>query len=141
MPYLFVFASIIAVAAISFMYKMVLTRIIVDPDSYSKNMTKFFIGTGIGEAIPIILLVIGLANIQNYTDTEKILLPLILIVLLWVSGIFFIFLQRKFAVGGVVAGSKQEDIMPMIRTFSLIAIGLIGAIPIASFIALLTAIL
>lgn len=106
MPYLFVLASIIAVAAISFMYKMVLTRIIVDPDSYSKNMTKFFIGTGIGEVIPIILLVIGLANIQNYTDTEQILLPLILIVVLWVSGIFFIFLQRKFAIGGVVAGSK-----------------------------------
>lgn len=123
--YIFVLAAAIAVFGILIFYKRNVELIKEDPSNTPEAHKNFFIGAAISESIPLILVIMGIVNLEQ-VPMEEIYFPAIIVVFLMVFSLFFIFLQR--AVG------TDEESKPRVTTFSLIAVAVTNAIP---FIALL----
>jgi len=136
MSSVFVIATIICVVGIAFIYKMMLGKVIASPHLISHHMTRYFMGVGLVEMIPIVLLVIGLTKSHRFVGMDEIVVPVILVILFWAAGLFFVFLQRKFSLGAG-ANKDQKDVVPAIQQLTLITIALMTAIPLVSVICLL----
>lgn len=124
--YIYVAAAAIAVFAIVFVFKLNVEKIKENPEQAPKAMTHFFIGAAISETLPIILLVLGLINLEPVHSIEEIYFPGILIIMFMAFAMFFILLQR--AVG------SHEDSKAAVNNFSFIAIAMANAIPIAALV-------
>ena len=123
--YIFVIAAALAVFGILMMYKKNVERLKEDPSQIGEAHRSFFIGTAVIEALPIVLLILGLVNLEP-VPMEDIYLPAIIIVLLAAFSVFFIFLQR--AVG------TDEESKQAVNNFSMIAIMMSNAIPIIALV-------
>lgn len=129
--YIYVIASAIAVFGIIFVFKINVDKMKENSEYAPKAMNQFFIGAAISETLPIILLILGIINQEPVQSIEDIYFPGILIIMLMAFAVFFILLQR--AVG------SYEDSKAAVNNLSIIAIGMVNAIPIASFVFLFTA--
>lgn len=123
--YIFVLAAALAVFGILIMYKKNVERLKEDPSQVGEVHKSFFMSTAVIEALPIVLLILGIVNVEP-VPMEDIYLPAIIIVMLAAFSIFFIFLQR--AVG------TDEDSKPVVNNFSMIAIMMSNAIPIIALV-------
>ncbi|TFJ91577.1 hypothetical protein [Lentibacillus salicampi] len=130
MAYVFVAAALFAVISIVILYKVNLEKIRENPEQFEKIQTSFFIGVAIAEAIPIILLVFGLASAQPVENTGQLYAPGLIIILLAGFGALFMYLQKKVDV--------EEEARMAIHKFAMIAISLVTFIPIASLVGLMT---
>ncbi|TQS72204.1 hypothetical protein DX933_14610 [Ornithinibacillus gellani] len=126
--YLFVAAAALAVLPISFIYKISIEKIKDNPKKIGEIQNKFFIWVGLAEALPIILVVLGYANMAQAETLEELFLPGIIVLLLIGYAVFFIFLQRSIGV--------PKDAKEAIHTFSMVALMLSTSIPFIAIISL-----
>ena len=143
---LFALASLIAVTAIVVSFKQLIgdvqNRLSESPeltqDMLRQEFTRFFIKVAIVEALPILLIVLGFVQIggQEGTFTLMEVLPsMVIVAILLAVGIFNVFIARQDTIS---LGSFSTQTKTMINTVCMIGLSLISAIPIVSFVALLT---
>ncbi|SES87701.1 hypothetical protein SAMN05216389_10316 [Oceanobacillus limi] len=127
-PYVFVLAAVLAVIPILFFYKINLEKLKENPTLKEKYQTNLFIGVGISEAIPIILIVFGMANMETVGSFDELLIPGMIVILIMAIGSFFVLLQRSV---DVTKENKEA-----VNTFSFVSLALMNAIPIISIVSL-----
>lgn len=127
-PYIFVVAVILAIIPMLILFKLSMERIKDDPEQIAKVQTHFLIGAALSEAIPIILIVYGFANLTPVNNVQELYMPGIIILLIVSASLFFIMLQR--------AVNIEEDVKGIINQFVIISLGITNAIPMVSIIAL-----
>ncbi|MDC3417035.1 hypothetical protein [Aquibacillus salsiterrae] len=139
--WLFILASIIAVFGILSAYKKLIRSIQehIDLGHWSQDIlqkvnTRYFINLAIVEAVPIVLLVIGLAQIEAYTISSSTRIVGVLVVLaVLVFGIVNIVVTTSdLTKGENVTDSHRASI----KVLPLIGIGTISSIPIISIVGL-----
>ncbi|RDW20579.1 hypothetical protein [Oceanobacillus chungangensis] len=128
--YIFAVAAVLAAISISVLFKINIGKIKEQPEQASKVQTNFFIGVAISEAIPLILLIIGIMNVEAVSSIELIYIPAIIIILTIVCASFFLFLQSKVDV--------VEDNKSSVTSFTAIGIAMVNAIPIIALVFLFT---
>ncbi|WP_156290911.1 hypothetical protein [Oceanobacillus salinisoli] len=128
MPYIPVVAAVIAVAGILFAFKSNIDKIKQEPDKLEKYQTKLFIGAAISEAIPIILIIYGFSAMETVALLTELYVPMTIVIALIVFSMIYIFLQTRLDV--------DEELKPAIRSFGIIGLGLVNAIPIISLVML-----
>lgn len=126
--YYFAFAAILAVISILLVFKNSLEKLKENPEDYGSIQTKFFIGLAIAEALPLVLIVLGLANASTASSIEELYIPGAIVIFSMLFAAFFIFLQRSV---GVPEEAKQK-----VTHFSTLGLMLVNAIPIVSLVGL-----
>lgn len=129
MPYIFVAAAIISVLLVVILFKITIEKIKENPNLAGHAQTRFFIGVGVSEIIPIILIVYGMMNIEKVTDTTELYVPGLIIILAVVIAIFFVFLQKAVSGG-------DEKAQQVASLFTTVSLPLISSIPIVSIVGL-----
>lgn len=129
MPYVFVAAALVAVLATAILFKITIEKIKEKPGSVGNIQVRFFIGVGISEFVPIILLVYGFANMEKVANIEDLYLPAFIIFLAIAIAIFFIFLQRA-------VGTNHEQTQKIANRFAMMSFVLVSSLPIVSLIGL-----
>lgn len=124
--YYFVVAAAIAALGISLLFKMNVDKVKADPEQIGIAQRNFFIGVMGIEAMPIILLILGIVTAEPVQSVEELYLPAILIVMFLAFAIFFILLQRSVGV--------SDDSKAAVNTFSVIALALASSIPIIALV-------
>lgn len=143
--WLFVAATLIAIMGILFAFRKMMSgiqEIVANNEEISsskiqKAQTNFFIGVALAESVPILLIVFGFIQLEN-RDMDSIndmMIPLIVIIGIWIYGVFNIWMARKDTLGD--RDISKESKMA-INTMAMIGVSLISAIPIISLIALFT---
>ncbi|HLQ70880.1 MAG TPA: hypothetical protein VK142_03715 [Bacillota bacterium] len=131
MPYIFVAASAISVLVTVFIIKWSMDKIKADPEVALEKVQQYmFVGVGLAETIPIILIIVGFQMIESVNEASELFVPMGIVVLLAGFAVFFIFLQLKVGV--------PAKIKPQVHTMGFIGIGLSLSIPIVSIVALFT---
>jgi len=131
MPYIFDVASAISVLAIVFIIKWSIDKVKADPDINLGNVqSKMFVGIGIAEFIPLILIIIGFNMMETVNEANELIVPMGIVILLAGFAVFFIFLQTNIGM--------PEKIKAPVKTMGLLGISLSTAIPIVSIVALFT---
>ncbi|MUK89697.1 hypothetical protein GMD78_15110 [Ornithinibacillus sp. L9] len=128
-PYVFSLAAVLAVVPMLIVFKINIEKLKENPENIGKLQTNFFIGAAISEAIPLILIVFGIANMETVAATDELLIPGIIVILTMVIGSFFVFLQRSVGV--------PEELKEQVTTFAMVGVALINAIPIISIVSLM----
>ena len=134
MAYIFTLASIIPIIGIAILFKSTLTKLENNTEPVPKIISRFFITVAIIEIIPIILFVYGFANLETAASIEEILIPAIILILVLVAGYLFVFLQKKFTIEST---NEQNEASSQTQVLPLIVIGLMSALPISSFVAMM----
>lgn len=129
-PYIFVFATVLAIFPILIIFKVAMEKIKVDPKNPAKAQIRFFIGAALSEVIPILLIIYGFANLSPVETMNELYMPGILILLFMGFATFFVLLQRTIDV--------DESNQDIVTVFSMIGLSLVNAIPIVSIVALFT---
>jgi F0F1-type ATP synthase membrane subunit c/vacuolar-type H+-ATPase subunit K len=143
--WLFVVAAIIAVFGIIFAFKKMAGGIEtklennepLNQGSLQKEFTRFFITIAIVEVIPILLLVLGFAQMEGLftqTTNQGIMLPLSLVFLTLLFGIGNVLLTRSRLLNDHDPSNESRN---MINTITFIGMGMVSSIPIVSIVALL----
>ncbi|SHF76540.1 hypothetical protein [Ornithinibacillus halophilus] len=127
-PYIFVLAAVLAVIPILIIFKINFEKVKENPEIIGQVQTKFFTGAAISEAIPLVLIVMGMANIESANSISELYLPGLIVLLLMGFSAFFVMLQRGV---GVPEEAKQQA-----NTFTMIGIMIANAIPIVSLVGL-----
>lgn len=127
--YFFMFATIIAVLAIAFIFKIYADKIKANPEAISQYQTRFFIWVALSEAFPILLVVLGMMNQEKVGEAGELMIPALIIIIFMAFSLFFIFLQTMVDV--------NEDLKEKFRTFAMIGVSLSMSIPIISCVGLL----
>lgn len=134
-PYLFVVAAAIAALGIIRAYKKAHNSILEGRGDAAKIQSKFFLHVAIIEALPIILLVIGLVLAEGQTfSMEEIYIPLAIVIGLFIFNAIIVFSQISQVKH--LRNSKQieEHTLHAARGISFIAIALSNAVPIISLV-------
>lgn len=134
MAYIFTLASIIPIIGIAILFKLTLTKLVSNTEPVPKIISRFFITVAIIEIIPIILFVYGFANLETAASIEEVLVPAIILILVLVAGYLFVFLQKKFTIEST---NEESESASQIQVLPLIVIGLMSALPISSFVAMM----
>ncbi|MFD2044466.1 hypothetical protein ACFSTA_09095 [Ornithinibacillus salinisoli] len=127
-PYVFVLAAILAVVPMLIVFKINMEKLKENPDQSGKLQQNFFIGAALSETVPLILIIFGIANMEEVASIEELFIPGIIVILTMVIGTFFVFLQRSV---GVPEESKQ-----LVTTFAMVGVALVNAIPIIALVSL-----
>lgn len=127
--YFFMFATIIAVLAIAFIFKIYADKIKANPEGINQYQTRFFIWVALSEAFPILLVVLGMMNQEKVGEAGELMIPALIIIIFMAFSLFFIFLQTMVDV--------NEDLKEKFRTFAMISVSLSMSIPIISGVGLL----
>lgn len=130
MPYLFVTASVIAVLAISFILKWNMDKIKYDPENIEKAQMNLILGASISEIIPIILVVIGFAKMEQGMSINDLMTPFIIVLLLMGFAVTFSFLQMRVGTPDKIKGRVQQ--------LGMVGLGLALPMPIISLVAFIT---
>lgn len=128
--YLFMFAAVIAALSILTVYRIFIGKVKQHPDDRPKLLSQFMIRVAISETLPLILLVLAFMNIETVTNINELYLPGLVVLITMAFVPFFIFLQTKVDV--------TEETKSAVKHSSYLAIGLAMAIPISSFVGLIT---
>lgn len=140
--WLFVLAAVIAVLGILFFFKQMMASIqssfregqIINRQAIQKEQTNFFIKVALAEAIPIVFIVVGFAQIDPLGDTiVNIFLPMIIILGTLVFALVQVLRIRNDTLG---YGEISAETKNMINTLIFIGIALMSAIPTISIVAL-----
>ncbi|WP_085994085.1 hypothetical protein [Oceanobacillus senegalensis] len=121
-------AAVIAVLGILFSFKRAADGIKNDPENLEKYQRNLFIGAAISETIPIVLIVLGFANLQSVSSISELYVPMTIIIALMVFAIIYIFLQTRLDV--------DSHLKLKLITFGYTAMVLATAIPIIAMIQL-----
>lgn len=124
--YIYVAAAALAVIGILSVYKINIEKIKKDPEEAAKIQQNFFIGVAISEALPIVLLIIGMMNMQPVQSMEELYFPVIITAALMIYAVFFIFLHRN-------AGT-DDDAKAAVRPFSYVALAVTMSIPVIALV-------
>ncbi len=102
---------------------------------YQKEIKQFFVKVVLIESIPLLLYVYGLLQIfeVTFSNAQNIMIPMFIVVFSFVFGVFSIITYRSRTLS---RGEVPKDRKTLINTMTFIAIGLLGAIPMISFVGL-----
>ncbi|RDW22228.1 hypothetical protein CWR48_00540 [Oceanobacillus arenosus] len=128
--YFFVMAAILVAGSISVIIKINTRRIKEQPDQASKAQTNFFFGVAISEAIPLILLILGIMNAEAGSSVNQLYVPAIIIIYTIICASLFLFLQSKVDV--------VEANIASVTNFTAIGMAMVNAIPIIALVFLFT---
>lgn len=123
--YFFVVATLLAVLPTMVIFKWALNNIRREPEKQQHFFMRFFIYVGIVEAIPIILIVLGLINVQPIAQFDDLFTPLSIVVITYIVAAIYIFMQRV------------DDIDVNTLQLRMTALAFSSAIPIVSVVGLL----
>lgn len=127
-PYVFVAAATLAMFPILTLYKMNVEKLKQDPSQHARVQNNLMIGVALSEAIPILLIIYGYAQMESVSTVSDLYLPGIILLFLVIFAVLFIFMQAKVGV--------PEEAKSMITQYSIISLMLALAIPIISIVSL-----
>lgn len=122
--YYFVAASLLAVIPILGVFKVVIGKIQENPAEYQQGMQRFILFTALIEVLPILLIILGFMRLEQVQSITELYLPAAIIIFSYIFAMIFISLQR------------MNDAEIDTRQFRVIALALVGAIPIVSIVAI-----
>jgi F0F1-type ATP synthase membrane subunit c/vacuolar-type H+-ATPase subunit K len=140
--WLFVIAAIIADVGILYSFRKLISPIQanieegkeINMETFQKEQTRFFIRVAVVEAIPILLIVFGFAQIEQYVGTINVLFPLAIIIAVFLFAVIRVFTIRRDSVG--FKNEAPESTKNLVNTYVFIGIALLSAIPLVSVVAI-----
>ncbi|MFS0723089.1 hypothetical protein [Paenibacillus sp. 1P07SE] len=141
----FVIASVIAVVGIIIVYKQMITFILTEVDRrpdipllslLNKQRTAFFIKLPIIELIPILLVAVGFMNVIDIPASLSFLdiaVPLAIVIGLLAGGVISIWMTTSVALSHVEV--QGQGMTQSFKAMAILAIALMGAIPMTSLAA------
>lgn len=142
--WLFVLATLIAVFGITAVFKKMMrkyqqalgTNGEIPGDLLNKERVNLFVKFAMIEALPIILVIIGFTQIFTIEPVTfaDVMLPFILVIVIYLIGLLNVYMSRKetLSMPNITGWSKQT-----VTTDAFLSVGLIGAIPTISVVALI----
>ncbi|MCA0984415.1 hypothetical protein LCL89_10190 [Halobacillus yeomjeoni] len=131
MEFLFLLASVIAVIGIAFVSSKMMTRLSeskLDENLIQKEQTKFFISSAIVEIVPIVLIVVAFASLENSTlSTGAVYISIGLMVIVWLTVLAKVFMKGQETVQSVEENYKQQ-----VKGVVFISLAFLSGIPLAS---------
>lgn len=124
--YLFVAAAALAVIPILFFFKISMEELKENPSEKNKIQANFFKWVAISEALPILLIVLGIMNLNSVSSIEELYSPGLIVVVLMVVAVLFIFLQKSIGV--------PQEVKVFVKTFAMIGLIITNAIPLVAIV-------
>src|SRR5690625_570258 len=91
--YIFVAAAVFSVIPLLVIFKVNINQLIKDPKQFHEVQKKFLVGVALSKIVPVILLVFGIVKMTP-VDFDKLLIPLLIIMIVVMFGFIFISSQK-----------------------------------------------
>lgn len=123
--YIFVAAAVFSVIPLLVIFKVNINQLIKDPKQFPEVQKKFLVGVALSKIVPVILLVFGIVKMTP-VDFDKLLIPLLIIMIVVMFGFIFISSQKM--------SNGNKDVKFAVNTLTSIARPLIFSIPLMAIV-------
>ena len=124
--YIFVIASILSVVPVILILKMTVKQLIENPDDINQIFKRFYTYIALSKIAPVVLLIIGMVNIEKGVEISSLYVPLAIILLVVTYALSFISSQKSLNI--------EENTQDKITLLATTSRPLILSIPVMSVI-------